>query len=886
MRICDHCKKRTNKHKSYDQYLETPKKIITDKQEVKDQMKNRCNMWLSEIKHLLKGKCSDKDYNLSMDISQRRVYSDTHMNKIPKKPQLNKDQRDSYRHFQGLDIAGLFATKKKQIPHLLHYESSITLSSHKDTEKQLKVGSTSVQSDKNSYKTIIKGKPDANCYDAPLSGITSARAFQNRNQFIGINKAYFGIEISAPELETVDLIPEILTNITSSQTKEVNQDSKPNKILCFKDKISTENIRTIESSKVSKVSREIIDTVPAQLPSKINDYLDSVEPAILKVRPDIDRSDYFTNLDKIKFINSHFRDDVNGEKLVSEVDFEFRFPRTKYLVKPKCTISSSELIKETQDMLLVKADQEKKTLEEERKRKQTEDEKKFTLKEKSKPKEEKGKAMEKELILLTEKTRQHTNDNYKIEQNMLEVQQKQEEIGKIKLKNKAIASSTTPFSKNKIVNTKSVKLKLTKSNHNIGKEMNVLRKDEGNKDKLGFVRKQTEEKQPLTKMKGAPIQREQNEKNEKNDKRMEHKSTLKGTEKHKDEKLSYKEQSFKIKDESDTKVRKLKEIEYKEKDMKTTDQKYTVKQQEKNSTDVNKRLKKEADYSIEKEENLKIKEIKQKDKTLEREDKLRIKEEQHKRGPDKEMDPANKLLLEQNKQQRNEINSKKQHEEDEKNLREAAEKKTIENEILAMKKNREAKAEKKSDPVKEQSERMKEKTNSKHNEVRSCEIKDNKSQCTKHLIPKLARLGECDKKNIKENIQGLNKAAALEMLKEHRLHHENAKTLTCLMCINSDLAIDIEEKFGRDFQEMDEIIIGQKIFKYKPPYVQKEEDRIIVPILFESVFHGEIADKHFNEIPVLAPPIFSESIEQRLTLLPKVVKSVSTIIYYYLRFLR
>ncbi|KAJ0182628.1 hypothetical protein K1T71_001997 [Dendrolimus kikuchii] len=855
-----------------------------NRQEAKDDTKEKSNRWLTKIKYLLKEIAPD---NLPIHKLKRRAHSESHIDKILVEPKLVTDQRGSHPNLQKLDVSGFSISNNIHMPHFKYDKSLVLLDSHKYVDKHLKIASrpgTSLmqrmqytsENDKISFKMKSTGIPDASFHGTNMSDISAgAEIFRNVNQFVETNEDYFGRKSDIPILETVDLIPEIYNNIISSdKTSEIKQDTKSDKTL-FKKKEPTSLVTKLKISNRLHFSQETVDkSARAQLSSKIGNNLhDGDKPATLKLEPDKIRRD-LTDFKKeyvskqeatrivksaIKFVNSHSEEDIYGIKMVPKADFDFSFPKTYETSKskPKLILSSSELIKETQNMLLARAKEQKKKLEEERQRRQNEHEKrKITLDEKNKRKEEKIKMREEVEKQVTEETRRLEEEKTKMEWKILEEDRKKQKAGKIiavkneiKLKKSAAVPGKTSSSQQRVTDEKSTPFK-PKNGLKIDKET------ENKNGKGDYFRKEKGNEQLKT---DKVISKEH---------KVKEKEIGKYTEKKMTEMVEETKQKVITKSEEDTQKDKVKLLKEKDDKLKGKEEKPKQNENKNKSIQEKEKTKVKGEKSKDKYES-KEKDVKLKKIQTEKEDKSTPNEKKIKENADKLVDQGNKLLNEQNKQRENEMKAKKQQEEDEKKAKEAAENKAIQNEILAMKRNKEAKSDKKPEPVKEQPKTSKKEVEPIHKELRISDIKVRRSS-PDDLILQLVRLKQTDPKKLKEKALGLNKAEAIEMMKEHHLHHGNALRLTCLMCISSDLAMDIEEKFRHDIpQPIEDIIVGQKIFKYKPPYIPKKDEKTIIPILFESVFTDEVTDENVNYISEIPQTILSDPIKE--------VKYVSTI---------
>ncbi|KAL0901693.1 hypothetical protein ABMA27_006886 [Loxostege sticticalis] len=208
-----------------------------------------------------------------------------------------------------------------------------------------------------------------------------------------------------------------------------------------------------------------------------------------------------------------------------------------------------------------------------------------------------------------------------------------------------------------------------------------------------------------------------------------------------------------------------------------------------------------------------------------------------------------KLLAEQAKNKEEMQKLKRQQQEEERKAREAAEKKVNEKKaqlesvpVIKPKKTQALELEQKP-------EKSPEKPNMK--ELNMKEVKVRKPS-PDDLILQLVKLKKSTKGESNKLIKkGLDVA---HILTRHKGH--NNKNKDCIACKNSDIELDLESlNKPDDGDKMADIIIGQKIFKYKPPLTEKRKEEPALPVLFKTSYDEEatVIKKGEDDITKVVP---------------------------------
>ncbi|XP_028176335.1 uncharacterized protein LOC114364391 isoform X1 [Ostrinia furnacalis] len=486
---------------------------------------------------------------------------------------------------------------------------------------------------------------------------------------------------------------------------------------------------------------------------------------------------------------------------------------------PKKRISSSELIKNTQDMLQARAEEEQMKQEEERRKKQEEQERRRKAREEkriqaetarlSREAEEKRLAEEEAKRLAEEKKRLDEEEKIRLaeeEKNRLE-EEKAKKLAEEEAKKRAKEERDKSTKQEHKKSAKDEQKKSGKEEHKKIPEKPKEKPDSVQKKPVSETASKVKEIPPEKKT--TPI--ETKKKDEEKPKPIKEPSPEKPKEKPPKE-----EKPPKVKEE------------------------------------VEKPKKEKPEPIVKEKEPKKEKEIKEKDKTEDKnkkepkkpEVKEEVKEPKEPAKPKADAAPVDdfrKLLAEQAKE-REELQKqrKQQKEEEERRAKEAAEK--IAQENAQMKANAAAaklKAQKKqqSEPEPAKPEKRQEKPTTKELNIKQIKVRNKSGD---DLILQLVKL--------KQNTQGerqrlLKKELDVTRLLYRHKGHNKAKDKNCLVCRDSDIELDLESIANKrqDDDKMADIIIGQKIFKYKPPLTEKHLEEEVAPLLFKTSVKEEIA---------------------------------------------
>nr|XP_034833398.1 uncharacterized protein LOC117990060 [Maniola hyperantus] len=110
------------------------------------------------------------------------------------------------------------------------------------------------------------------------------------------------------------------------------------------------------------------------------------------------------------------------------------------------------------------------------------------------------------------------------------------------------------------------------------------------------------------------------------------------------------------------------------------------------------------------------------------------------------------------------------------------------------------------------------------------------------LILQLVKLKQSESAKKRDRARNISEIhIPLTLIADHKRDHKCTKMATCAICNDSELELDIEEiildKAKR--AEINNIIIGQKIFKYKQPLTEKSEEKQTFPI-FITTFNDDL----------------------------------------------
>ncbi|KAG6452402.1 hypothetical protein O3G_MSEX007608 [Manduca sexta] len=486
-------------------------------------------------------------------------------------------------------------------------------------------------------------------------------------------------------------------------------------------------------------------------------------------------------------------------EILLKKDFSYQFPKEIISKKElKRLQTSAELIQETQNMLNVREEEKKQKTEIERTRKLLEQElKNQAREEKKRLQEEKRKEEEEQKRIAEEERKKIAEENRRLE----EERKKEEERLKAKAEKK-IKEDDNGKLKEK------TKTELSEEEKRKAKEEKEKAKEERKK---ALEEKRKEKEESREKAKSEKVDREKEKADKEADKLKKQKEKEIQLRMQKEEKQREKEEKERRKKEKDEQLRTEKARLQGEKEEEQKNKQSTPK---KGKSDDDKKSMPES-----KQPNIETPKEQQKEK--------------------------NGATAEDFKKIRNDFNNKdevlKREKEAqlEKSARDEADKKEKEIEKQGKIHGKEAKAVVKPELVKDitKTDEKKDKPTIKELDIKQIKVR---KPSYDDLILRLVKLKQSEpRERIKQKILPVLDVPVVA--REHK-KHKYTKTSKCIMCIDSEFELDVESilmKPDLPDETMKDIIIGQKIFKYKPPLIDKEDKSIMTPSLFQTTFQAE-----------------------------------------------
>ncbi|XP_046977864.1 calponin homology domain-containing protein DDB_G0272472-like, partial [Vanessa cardui] len=731
--LCDYCKDRIPCEHCY----EVLKKFIASKNKETKKV-NDFIQWLNNVKH-----------NLKSNKLQSRSLSNLHLTK--------------QRNFT-LDPKIIHELRRDQFSDTETSRNTVQTESQQNVSTIVSFNGTPVGGDK---AELVTDKIKRYFFDTDSNLIEHSDVrfrLQKRKELKFPSKythiSQDGINVNVHDLDLVNLL----------HRKDINYHSFNNS----EDKFSDNLPFKYDYTEKSNLSRS-----PTEIRENVEEKKTNISPTDLHSQ------------DVLKF-----GEGISQGSLQKDFSFVFIKPINKQPKIPSKYKSSSELIKDTKDMIRERSEKEK-TLRE------------IKLKEKninflkvvsSKPKKKKETLEEtKEIVLLDDDQKIHDIDTEKL----------------------TTEEPTTDKKEKESVNKLSHKLpKSEKEKMKIDQKKKIDDKDLMKVDKVATkVKKETEKQEKYEKL--TTKVKKETEKQEK------------------DEKISTKVKKETEKQEKDEKVltQVKKETQKQEKVEKN------VIEKEQKVRDSEKKTKKEPSVDLNKKEDLSsekkqpkhdankgsstkdnIDEFKkllaEQKKQNEEAEKLRKKEEEEKKRRNEE---------EEKKRRKEEEEKKRRNEEEEKRRKKEEEEKRLKDSAIKRQGEKEPKSEKKSE--------LKSKSKVDANQIKI------RTPSTDDLILQLVRLKQSQHTG-KQRVQP-KRLSELNIdptvIKTHRGHLSN-KQSNCVICNDSELELDIEniDRIKCESKEVTDIIIGQQIFKYKPHTEENINKTSIGPILFATQFNDDV----------------------------------------------
>lgn len=488
---------------------------------------------------------------------------------------------------------------------------------------------------------------------------------------------------------------------------------------------------------------------------------------------------------------------ITEDHLKQEFGYFFPHEIDDDIKVPKKRISSSELIKDTREMLEIRAEEERIRQEKERNKKKEEQEKKRIAREEKKQQAEKERLLREEAKRLEEEAKRRAEEE-----------------------EKRIAEEKRRAEENRLAEEK--------------RKRDEEEKRLAEEEKKRLLEKEKKQTKPesVKKVKEPSLEKK---KSSSERPKIKDPSAEKPKKEPSPDKPKVKEpppEKPKIKDPSPEKPKKQAEPIAKEKEPK-----------------------KEKVEPIPKEKEIKQEKVEPKPKEPKKEEKEPTTKEEKEpvkqpvKTKEEPADDFKKLLEEQAKQKEERLRLKKLKEEEDRKAREAAEKKL--KEMDQQRKSADIKATGKSEEEKPKPEKKQEKPTIKELNVKQIKLKQTSGD---DLILRLVKLKQATQG---EKIKASARLDVKRLFFKHN-RHKNVKDVDCLVCTDSDIELDLESIANkREDIKMADIIIGPKVFKYKPPILplaDKHEEEQIAPILFKSNYKEDIVSApEKKEVPIILP---------------------------------